>query len=284
MIVKKLKKNLFEYVFKIICLLSIIIPLLILLFLITDTFIMAKNKLNLSFLTSFPSRNFDKAGILPSLLGTIYLMFLTTIISIPLGVCSAIYLEEYCKNNLFKKIIEINIGNLAGLPSVIFGLLGLEIFVRFFNLGPSLIAAALTLSLLILPVIIIASRESLKMVPLNLKEAAISLGASKLSIIWHIILPLSISQMITGIILALSRAIGESAPLIILGAAAYIAFIPSNIMSEFSSLPLQIFQWVQKPQTVFLQNASAAIIVLLIILFFMNALATLFRFKNEKKY
>ncbi len=284
MIIKNIKKNLLEYIFKIICLLAIILPLLILFFLIADTFLVAKNKLNLSFLTSFPSKNFDKAGVLPSLLGTIYLMLLTMIISIPLGICSAIYLEEYSKNNFFKKIIEINIGNLAGLPSVIFGLLGLEIFVRFFNLGPSLIAAALTLSLLILPIIIIACRESLKMVPLNLKEAAIALGASQLRVIWHITLPLSVSQMITGIILALSRAIGESAPLIILGAAAYIAFIPSNIMSEFSSLPLQIFQWVQKPQSGFLQNASAAIIVLLIILFFMNAVATFFRYKSEKKY
>lgn len=271
-----------EKIFSFLCLLATILPLLILAWLIMNTVIVGVKRIDLDFILGFPSRMAESAGILPALLGTFYLMILTAFIALPLGVCSAIYLEEYGKDTWYKSLIELNVANLAGVPSIVFGLLGLELFVRTLGLGASLIAGALTLSLLILPVVITATRESLKSVPNNFREAGLALGATKLSVTLRVVLPLSMSQIITGAILSIARAIGESAPLIVIGAATYLAFIPSSPMSEFSALPLQIFQWVERPQASFAQNASAGIVVLLIILAFFNGLAAWLRYRQEK--
>jgi phosphate transport system permease protein len=273
----------FEWAFKSLTLLATVIPLVFLAALLAKTLFSGIARLDIDFLLSFPSRFAHKSGILPSLLGTFYLMIVTALIALPLGIAAAIYLEEYAKDSWLKSLIEVNVSNLAAVPSVIFGLLGLEIFVRACGLGPSLLAAALTLSLLLLPVIVSATRESLKMVPLTLREAGCALGGSKLSVIVRIVLPMAMSQIITGAILALARAIGETAPLIVIGAATYIAFVPKGILSEFSALPLQIFQWVERPQKEFVDNAAAAIVVLLMILVFFNGLAAFMRHRHEKK-
>lgn len=272
-----------EQIFKITCLLATILPLAILVLLLLNTLIKGVLRLNWDFIIGIPSRFPLEAGIFPSLIGTFYLMLLTALIALPLSVFAAIYLQEYSTETWLKKIIELNVTNLAGVPSVIFGLLGLELFVGVMGLGPSLLSGALTLSLLILPVVITAARESLKTVPDNLREAGYALGATKLSVILRIVIPLSMSQIITGAILSLSRVIGESAPIIVIGAATYIAFVPNTILSEFSALPLQIFQWVQRPQSGFVDNAAAAIVVLLIVLAIFNGLAAWLRHQQEKK-
>lgn len=272
-----------EQIFKVICLLATIFPLAILVLLLLDTLIRGVIRLNWDFIIGIPSRFPLEAGIFPSLVGTFYLMILTALIALPLSVFAAIYLQEYSSETWLKKIIELNVTNLAGVPSVIFGLLGLELFVSVMGLGPSLLSGALTLSLLIMPVVITAARESLKTVPDNLREAGYALGATKLSVILRVVIPLSMSQIITGAILSLSRAIGESAPIIVIGAATYIAFVPNTIMSEFSALPLQIFQWVQRPQSGFVNNAAAAIVVLLLVLAVFNGFAAWLRHQQEKK-
>lgn len=240
-------------------------------------------RIDWDFLTNLPSRRASKAGILTAWAGTAWIMVLTAIIAIPLGVSAGIYLQEYGKKNRLASIVEINISNLAGVPSIIYGLLGLEIFVRMLNMGASLLAGACTLSLLILPVIIVATREAIKAVPNSLREASYGMGATKWQTIWFQILPAASGGIITGVILALSRAVGETAPLIVIGALAYVPFVPSTPMDEFTVLPMQIFNWVSRPQKEFLENGAAAIIVLLIITFCMNGIAIYFRNKWQKK-
>lgn len=241
------------------------------------------SRINWSFLTNLPSRRAEKAGILTAWTGTAWILGLTSIVAIPLGVSAGIYLQEYGTKNRLARIIELNIANLAGVPSIIYGLLGLEIFVRIMALGGSLLAGALTLSLLILPIIIVATREALKAVPNSLREASYGMGATKWQTIWHQVLPAASGGILTGIILALSRAVGETAPLIVIGALAYVPFVPSSPMDEFTVLPIQIFNWVSRPQAEFLTNGAAAIIILLLITFVMNGIAVYLRNKWQKK-
>ena len=240
-------------------------------------------RIDWSFLTSLPSRKAERAGILTAWTGTLWILVLTALISIPIGVAAGIYLEEYGKKNRLASIIEINIANLAGVPSIIYGLLGLEIFVRLMNFGGSLLAGACTLSLLILPIIIVATREALKAVPHSLREASYGMGATKWQTIWYQVLPAAGGGILTGIILALSRAVGETAPLIVIGALAYVPFVPSSPMDEFTVLPMQIFNWISRPQQEFLVNGAAAIIVLLVITFIMNGIAIYLRNRWHKK-
>lgn len=241
------------------------------------------SRINWSFLTNLPSRRAEKAGILTAWTGTAWILGLTSIVAIPLGVSAGIYLQEYGRKNRLARIIELNIANLAGVPSIIYGLLGLEIFVRIMALGGSLLAGALTLSLLILPIIIVATREALKAVPNSLREASYGMGATKWQTIWYQVLPAASGGILTGIILALSRAVGETAPLIVIGALAYVPFVPSGPMDEFTVLPIQIFNWVSRPQAEFLKNGAAAIIILLLITFVMNGIAVYLRNKWQKK-
>ena len=242
------------------------------------------SRIDWDFIVNYPSRNAEKAGIISALAGTLWIIVLTSLVAIPIGIGAAIYLEEFSKKTRVGKIIEINISNLAGVPSIIYGLLGLEIFGRIMNMGGSILAGSCTLALLILPIIIVATREAIKAVPHSLREASFALGASKWQMIKTTIVPAAGSGIITGIIIALSRAIGEAAPLIVVGALAYVPFVPDSPSSEFTVLPIQIFNWVSRPQHAFMINASAAIIILLSITFILNAIAVYLRIKKRVKY
>jgi phosphate transport system permease protein len=240
-------------------------------------------RIDWDFITNLPSRKAEKAGIWTALMGSIWILALTTIIALPIGIAAAIYLEEYAKKNRLSAILEINISNLAGVPSIIYGLLGLEVFVRILEMGSSVLAGSFTLALLILPIVIVSTREAIKAVPQSLRDASYALGASKWQTVSLQLLPASFGGILTGIILALSRAIGETAPLIVIGALAYVPFAPSSPMDEFSVLPIQIFNWISRPQAGFETNAAAAIIILLLITFIMNGIAVYFRNKWQKK-
>jgi phosphate transport system permease protein len=240
------------------------------------------------FLTSGPSRNPERAGVLMAIAGTLWLMGLTALISIPLGVAAAIHLEEYATRNRINKFIEINIANLAGVPSVVYGLLGLAVFVRFFLtghefLGKSLISGALTLSLLVLPVIILTAREAIRSVPSSLREASFALGASRWQTIWRVVLPSALPGILTGVILALSRAVGETAPLIMVGAALMVTYLPNSPMDGYSALPMVIYEWSARPNPEFQRLAGGAIIVLLTLLLTFNALAVITRQRSRRK-
>ncbi len=241
------------------------------------------SRIDWEFLVSGPSRRAGKAGILTAWTGTAWILGLTAIIAIPLGVAAGIYLQEYGKKNKLASFIELNITNLAGVPSIIYGLLGLQIFVHFRHLDGTLLAGAFTLALLILPILIVATREALKAVPNSLREASYGMGATKWQTIWYQILPAASGGILTGIILALSRAVGETAPLIVIGAVAYVPFVAKHPLDEFTVLPMQIFNWASRPQHAFLVNAAAAIIILLTITFLMNGIAMYLRNKWQKK-
>jgi len=238
--------------------------------------------LNVEFLNRFPSRFPAKAGIKSALFGSLWLISMTAFISVPVGVATAFYLEEYAPKNKLIRFFQINIANLAGMPSIVYGLLGLTIFVRFFNLDRSLWSGSLTLSLLILPVIIIASCEAIRQVPDSIRFGAFALGARRWQVILGQLLPASLPGIMTGVILALSRAIGESAPLIMVGAFSYIAFIPEGPGDPFTALPIQIFNWAGRPQADFHGIAAAGIIVLLGVLFVMNFVAVMIRQKFQR--
>ena len=238
--------------------------------------------LNGSFFTNFPSRFPEQAGIRSALWGTIWLIGLTALFSIPVGVGAAIYLEEYAGRSWLNTLIEINIANLAGTPSIVYGILGLAIFVRWMALGRSVLAGALTMTLLILPVTIIASREALRAVPNSIRLAAFALGATKWQTVRAHVLPAALPGIMTGIILALSRAIGETAPLIMIGALTFVAFTPAGPMDEFTALPIQIFNWASRPQVEFYGVAAAGILVLLGVLLTMNAVAIWIRHRSQR--
>ena len=241
------------------------------------------SRIDWDFMTSLPSRKAERAGIFTAWSGSLWILVLTTLIAFPLGVSAGVYLEEYGKKTKLASLLEVNISNLAGVPSIIYGLLGLEIFVRVFKMGNSILAGAFTLSLLVLPIIIVATGESIRAVPPSIRAASYGLGATKWQTIWHQVLPSSFGGILTGVILAISRAVGETAPLIVVGALAYVPFAPSSPMDEFTVMPIQIFNWVSRPQHGFTINAAAAIIILLIITFVMNGIAVYLRNRWEKK-
>lgn len=248
-----------------------------------DILIQGLGRIDWDFLTNLPSRRAERAGILPAWTGTAWILGLTALIAIPLGISAGIYLQEYGTKNKLAHLIELNIANLAGVPSIIYGLLGLQIFVRTLQFGGSLLAGAFTLALLILPIIIVSTREALKAVPNSLREASNGMGATQWQTIWYQILPAASGGILTGIILALSRAVGETAPLIVIGALAYVPFVADNPLDEFTVLPIQIFNWVSRPQEAFLVNGAAAIIILLAITFVMNGVAVYLRNRWQKK-
>ena len=239
-------------------------------------------RLSWEFLTSYPSRRAENAGVLAALAGTLYVIVLTAAIAIPVGVAAAVYLEEYGGRGRLSRLIEINITNLAGVPSIIYGLLGLGLFVRMMNMGPSVLAGACTLGLLVLPVVILSTREALRAVPKSLREGSYALGATKWQTIAHQVIPAAFPSILTGLILALSRAIGETAPLITLGALTYVPFVPDSIWSQFTVLPIQIYNWVSRPQPDFAVNAAAGIVVLLAVLLMLNATAIVLRDRLQR--
>ncbi|MDC3230075.1 phosphate ABC transporter permease PstA [Bacteroidota bacterium] len=277
--INRVKDTIFKYVGILACSIGLILLAIFIGNILIDGF----SRIDLDFLTSLPSRKAEKAGILTAWSGSLWIVVLTFFISVPIGVCAGIYLEEYGKKGRLTNLLEINISNLAGVPSIIYGLLGLEIFVRLSKMGSSVLAGSFTLSLLILPIIIVATREALRAVPSSIRAASYGLGASKWQTIWYQVLPASSGGILTGVILAISRAVGETAPLIVVGALAYVPFTPKGIMDEFTVLPIQIFNWVSRPQHEFSINAAAAIIILLIITFALNGIAVYFRNKWQKK-
>ncbi|WP_018476729.1 phosphate ABC transporter permease PstA [Pontibacter roseus] len=259
------------------------IGLVVLAIFLIDILIEGFTRIDWEFLTNLPSRRASRAGILTAWVGTFWILILTSVIAFPLGISAGVYLEEYSKKNRLNSFLEVNIANLAGVPSIIYGLLGLEIFARVMGLGGSLLAGALTLSLLVLPIIIVTTREAIKAVPRSIRDASYALGASKWQTTWNQVLPASFGGILTGIILALSRAVGEAAPLIVIGALAYVPFVPTSPTDEFTVLPIQIFNWTSRPQADFLVNAAAAIIILLLITFILNGIAVYLRNKWQNK-
>ncbi len=250
--------------------------------LVADVWQDGAGRLSYDFLTGFPSRRASDAGIWHALTGSIVVMIVTAALAVPIGVGAAIYLEEYGGRSIVARIIEINITNLAAVPSIIYGLLGLGLFVRAMGMGRSVMAGASTLALLALPVIILSTREALRAVPKSLREGSYALGATKWQTIWHQVLPVATPGILTGLILALSRSVGETAPLITIGALTYVPFAPDSLWSAFTVLPIQVFNWVSRPQVAFRANAAAGILVLLALLMAMNASAIWLRDRYQK--
>lgn len=239
--------------------------------------------LSWTLLGSYPSRDPMKAGILSSLVGSLWLIGLTALISIPTGVGAAVYLEEYASSSWWRKLVQLNIANLAGVPSIVYGILGLGLFVRAMALDRSVIAGALTLSLVVLPIVILSTQEALRSVPGTIRQASYALGATRWQTVWNQVLPAALPGVMTGVILAIARALGEAAPLVAIGAAAYVAFLPQSLGDEFSALPLQIFNWAERPQEEFHGLASAAIVVLLAVLIVLNAGAVFVRARYGRR-
>ena len=252
-------------------------------------------RLNAEFFTSFPSRRAADAGILSAWVGSILVMFVTAVFAVPVGIASAIYLEEYARKNWFTTVIEINITNLAGVPSIVYGLLALGLFVYTFGFGQSILSAGLTLALLILPIVIVTTREALRAIPQHVREAAYACGASQWQVVSHHLVPYGLPGILTGVIIGMARAIGETAPIITIGALTFIAFLPPLpgtgeppaglfdwLFSPFTVMPIQIFNWTSRPDPAFQQNAAAASFVLVILTLSMNALAIWLRYRLRK--
>lgn len=266
------------------CLVAVFLPVAMLFLLFGRLVLDGLPRLGWDFLTSYPSRRAIAAGILPAAVGTFYLIVLTALIALPLGVGAAVYLEEYGKKSRLAALIEVNIANLAGVPSIIYGLLGLGLFVRALGMGRSLLAGASTLALLVLPVVVVSTREALRTVPLATREACLALGATRWQTIRQVILPQAMPGVLTGSILAVSRAMGETAPLVVVGALAYVPFLPDSVFAQFGALPIQIFNWVSRPQPAFLVNAAAGIVVLLTLMLVLNAAAIVLRDRMQARY
>ena len=239
--------------------------------------------LSLDLLTNMSSRRAERAGLRPALLGTLWVIGLTALFAFPIGIGAAVYLEEYAPVNRWTRLLKTNISNLAGVPSVVYGLLGLGVFVSLFNFGRTVVSGALTMALLILPVIIIASQEAIRAVPPSLRQAAFALGATRWQVARDHVIPTAMPGILTGIILSISRAMGETAPLLVVGAAAYVTFNPTGFDSRYTVLPMQIYEWARRPQQDFHDLAAAAIIVLLLLLLVLNAAAILLRQRFSKR-
>jgi len=263
------------------CLLSIGFSIISLAIILGDAIIDGLPYFDLQFITSYPSRFPEKAGILAALAGSIWIVVLTALFSFPLGVSAAIYLEEYAEHNRINRLINLNIANLAGVPSIVYGILGLGLFVDGLRLGRSVLAGAMTMTLLILPVIIIASRESIRSIPREYREGAYALGATKWEVTRDIVFPQAFPGILTGTILALSRAIGEAAPMVAIAALVYVRFVPSGPLDRFTVMPIQIYNWVSLPQAEFRGLAAAGILVLLVVLLSMNFVAVYIRNKHQ---
>jgi phosphate transport system permease protein len=272
-----------DLAFRVLALATLAFALSTLAALLFDVLSDGAGRLDWQFVTSLASRRPEDAGIYHALAGSVWVIVLTAAFALPLGVASAVYLEEYGTNSRLARFIEINIANLAAVPSIIYGLLGLGVFVRSMNMGRSVMAGACTLALLALPVVILATREALRTVPPTIREGSYVLGATKWQTIWHQVLPMAFPGILTGLILALSRAIGETAPLITIGALTYIPFAPNSVWSPFTVLPIQIFNWVSRPQVAFKENAAAGILVLMALLFTMNAAAVVLRDRFQRQ-
>lgn len=270
-------------IFAWLCALSTLVGVAALAVLLVDVLRDGLGRLDLQFLTSFASRFPERAGVKAALAGSVWILALTAVISFPVSVAAAIYLEEYAPRSWVTKAIQTNIANLAGVPSIVYGILGLALFVRALGLGRSVLSGGLTLSLLIMPVIIMASQEAIRAVPRTIREAAYGLGATRWQVVSHQVLPMALPGIMTGTILALSRAVGETAPLIMVGAVGFLAFTPQGLSDQFTVLPLQIYSWISRPQDEFRELAAAGIIVLLGLLLTLNAVAIILRNRAQAR-
>ena len=277
------RRKLLDKLFVVLGLLVLIAALAVLLTLFLDLVRLGAPRFNWDFVTSYASRKPEQAGILAAWVGTTLIMVVTACVAMPVGVAAAIYLEEYAPKNWVTAVIEINVTNLAGVPSIIYGLLALGLFVYKFSLGQSILAAGLTLALLILPIVIVATREALRAVPLPIREAAYALGATRWEVTAHHVLPYSMGGVLTGMIIGLSRAIGETAPIITIGALSFIAFLPESLMDPFTAMPIQMFNWVSRPDPGFRVNAAAAGAILLGMTLLMNGIAIWLRYRFRKR-
>ncbi len=275
---RRLKGDVFLWV----CFVATLVGVVLLAVLLIDILRQGLGRLSADFLTSYPSRFPERAGIKSALWGTIWTVSFTGLLSFPLGVGAAIYLEEYAPRTWLTRVIETNIANLAGVPSIVYCVLGLAVFVRGMALGRSVLAGAATLALLILPIVIISAQEAIRAVPPSIRDAGLGIGATKWQTLRLLVLPIAFPGILTGMILALSRAIGETAPLIMIGALTFVAFTPDTPLDPFTVLPIQIFNWASRPQAGFHELAAAAIIVLLVALLSMNALAIVLRNRLQK--
>ena len=262
---------------------SILIGIAGLMALLVDVLVDGLPWLNWHFISDYASRRPKDAGILAALAGSVWMFGLTALFTIPIGVGTAVYLEEFARKGRLSRLVQLNISNLAGVPSIIYGLLGLAVFVYFLGMGRSVLAGALTMTLLVLPVVIISSQEAIRAVPKRYRDAAFALGATRWQVVKTVVLPQAVPGMMSGIILALSRAIGESAPILVISSLVFLTFVPTGPGDRFTVLPLQIFTWVSQPQAGFKSIASAAIIVLLIVLLAMNAAAIYIRNKYQRR-
>jgi phosphate transport system permease protein len=264
--------------FGLLAFLAIFASLVTLVALLIDVVARGGSSVDLQFFTSAPSRIPAKAGILPALVGTLWVTTLVAIMTFPIGVAAAIYLEEYAGRGRWSRLLRINISNLAGVPSIVYGIFGLALFVRLLGLGRTVFAAALTLSLLILPVVIISSMEAIRAVPPSQREAAYALGATRWQMVRRALLPAAAPGILTGIVLAVGRAVGETAPLILIGAVTFVTFVPVNPFEDkYTVLPIQIFNWAGRPQAAFQEISAAAILVLLVLMFLLNLVAVILR-------
>ena len=277
------RRHLMDRGFEVVALMVLLLALAALGALLYDILSDGLGRLNWQFMTDMASRRASSAGIYHALAGSIAVIALTGALALPIGVAAAVYLEEYGSRSRLARLIEINISNLAAVPSIIYGLLGLGLFVRALAMERSVMAGASTLALLALPVVILSTREALRTVPSSIREGSYALGATKWQTIWYQVLPMAMPGILTGLILALSRAIGETAPLITIGALTYVPFAPDSIWSAFTVLPIQIFNWVSRPQAEFQENAAAGIIVLLGLLLLMNAVAIVLRDRYQRQ-
>ena len=281
---RKARRKWLGRVFHGLCLLSVTVALGALVVLLIYLVVQGVTRIDWSFLTSFASRYPEQAGIKAAMLGSIYVVIVAGAVAFTLGVATALYLEEYAARSTFARIAKINISNLAGVPSIVYGLLGLQIFVHSLHLGKSVLAGGFTLALLILPIVIVAAGEAVRSVPPSLREGSYALGATRWQVIWHMVITQAFPGILTGVILAVSRAIGETAPLIAMGALTFVPFTPDSPLSRFTVLPIQIFNWTSRPQAGFQEAAAAGIIVLLVILLVMNAGAVILRNRFQNKW
>ena len=272
------RRKVVNALFGLLAFLAIFASLVTLVALLFDVVVRGGSSVDLQFFTSAPSRIPAKAGILPALVGTLWVTTLVAIMTFPIGVAAAIYLEEYAGRGRWSRLLRINISNLAGVPSIVYGIFGLALFVRLLGLGRTVFAAALTLSLLILPVVIISSMEAIRAVPPSQREAAYALGATRWQMVRRALLPAAAPGILTGIVLAVGRAVGETAPLILIGAVTFVTFVPVNPFEDkYTVLPIQIFNWAGRPQAAFQEISAAAILVLLVLMFLLNLVAVILR-------
>ena len=278
------KRRIVGQAFAVIAFVATALAILVLAVLLVDIVRDGAGRLSLEFLSSYPSRFAARSGIKPALYGSVWTLVLTAVVAFPVGVGTAVWLEEYAPNNRFTRLVQTNIANLAGVPSIVYGILGLALFVRFAGLGRSVLAGALTLALLILPIIIIAAQEAIKAVPSTIRLGAYALGATRWEAIRHHVLPLAMPGMLTGAIIGMAQALGETAPLLMIGMRAFIANPPSGISEPATVLPVQIFLWSDEVDRLFVEKTSAAIIVLLVFMLLMNGLAIYLRNRFEQRW